>query len=273
MNWLNIYTPTLRSPDFIGSDPVARATWLYVMAYCCEQENGGRIVGARQWKDRRWQQACGVTAEEVETCALLMRWDGDDLILAAYPEAKEKEIKAKRVAGKKGGKLRAKAAKEAEVEAPPQITASSRDSSTASSCASNRDSTEGEGEGERKENRKKNSVGGLFDSFWSAYPRKVAKAEARKAFTKITVPLETILSAITEARKSPDWTKDGGRFIPYPASWLNGKRWEDESSVPLQPEARSSIVYTEDAFKTPMQILAERKLIEEQEEEAASTPH
>ena len=28
--------------------------------------------------------------------------------------------------------------------------------------------------------------------------------------------------------KSHDWTKDGGQFIPHAATWLNGKRWEDE---------------------------------------------
>ncbi|MNH08813.1 hypothetical protein D3C79_682460 [compost metagenome] len=27
---------------------------------------------------------------------------------------------------------------------------------------------------------------------------------------------------------STDWTKDGGQFIPHAATWLNGKRWEDE---------------------------------------------
>lgn len=113
MNWLNIHTPALRSPDFIGSDPTARATWLYVTAYCCEQENGGRIVGARHWKDRQWQQTCGVTLAEVEASSPLISWDGEDIIVASYPEQKEKEVQSKRKAGKKGGKASGEARREA----------------------------------------------------------------------------------------------------------------------------------------------------------------
>ena len=67
-----------------------------------------------------------------------------------------------------------------------------------------------------------------FESFWAAYPRKEGKQKARQAFEKVNVPLETIMSAIEAQKKSPQWTKDGGQFIPHPATWLNGKRWEDQ---------------------------------------------
>ncbi len=148
MNWLNIHTSELRSPAFIGSDPVARATWLYVTAYCCEQENGGRIIGCRSWKDRQWQQTCGVTLAELEAASPLIKWDGEDVLVAAYPREKEDEIKAKRKAGGEGGKKRAKNAKLAARENPKQQSISSTPRSTPSSRAS----TEGEGEG--KENGK-----------------------------------------------------------------------------------------------------------------------
>ena len=70
-----------------------------------------------------------------------------------------------------------------------------------------------------------------FDSFWSAYPKKKAKGDAEKAFNKIKPDaelLKTMLDAIDAQSRSPDWTKDGGQFIPFPATWLNQKRWEDE---------------------------------------------
>lgn len=71
----------------------------------------------------------------------------------------------------------------------------------------------------------------LFDRFWRAYPRKVAKPDAHKAFVKLK-PTEEFLAALLAAlawqRESHDWTKDGGHYIPYPASWLNARRWEDE---------------------------------------------
>lgn len=70
-----------------------------------------------------------------------------------------------------------------------------------------------------------------FDLFWKAYPKKKAKEDAVSAWRKIrpdTYP--AIMSAIEKGRRSDEWTKDAGKFIPYPASWLNGKRWEDEAS-------------------------------------------
>lgn len=70
-----------------------------------------------------------------------------------------------------------------------------------------------------------------FEQFWSAYPRKEGKQKAKEAFKKVTVPLEIILEAIEKQKKSAQWSKDGGQFIPHPTTWLNGKRWEDEVTM------------------------------------------
>jgi hypothetical protein len=70
--------------------------------------------------------------------------------------------------------------------------------------------------------------GADFEEFWKAYPRKEGKQKARQAFEKVTVPLETLLQAVERQITSAQWTKDGGQFIPHPATWLNGCRWEDE---------------------------------------------
>lgn len=70
--------------------------------------------------------------------------------------------------------------------------------------------------------------GAEFEKFWSAYPRKEGKQKARAAFEKVTAPLETLLEALERQKTSAQWTKDGGQFIPHPATWLNGKRWEDQ---------------------------------------------
>ena len=67
-----------------------------------------------------------------------------------------------------------------------------------------------------------------FSDFWGMYPRRVAKKDARKAWDKITPKLHNqILTALFEWSRI--W-KDRGEieYIPYPASWLNGERWEDE---------------------------------------------
>ena len=71
----------------------------------------------------------------------------------------------------------------------------------------------------------------LFEIFWSDYPKKTAKQSALKAFEKIKPDeelLNKMLSSLEQQKKSVQWTKDNGRYIPYPANWLNGRRWEDE---------------------------------------------
>lgn len=68
-----------------------------------------------------------------------------------------------------------------------------------------------------------------FDDFWKLYPKKVGKAQAEKAWTKLKVdePLfEAMKKAIECQKRSKQW-KDK-QYIPYPATWLNGRRWEDE---------------------------------------------
>lgn len=69
-----------------------------------------------------------------------------------------------------------------------------------------------------------------FERFWSAYPRKQAKPAAAKAFARLRADdalLTTMLAALAKHAASEQWRKDGGQFIPYPATWLNGRRWED----------------------------------------------
>ena len=79
-----------------------------------------------------------------------------------------------------------------------------------------------------------------FSDFWEAYPRKVAKADAVKAFAKLKMTAElmkVVMVGLYRAIDSEAWQRDGGKYIPYPASWLNGKRWEDECYQP-PPESK-----------------------------------
>jgi len=88
----------------------------------------------------------------------------------------------------------------------------------------------------------KADVNSDFARFWSVYPNKKAKGDAEKAWAKIKPdqPLaEIIVTAVMAHRLSADWKKDGGQFIPHPATWLNGKRWEDEVTPATdQPTAK-----------------------------------
>ena len=70
-----------------------------------------------------------------------------------------------------------------------------------------------------------------FCAFWEAYPKKKSKGTAERAWAKIKPDLvEKIMIAVETAKASADWRKEDGRYIPYPASWLNAKGWEDNAS-------------------------------------------
>ena len=90
-------------------------------------------------------------------------------------------------------------------------------------------------------NHSKTSVQIRFQSFWEAYPKKKAKGDALKAFNKLNPDdglMEKMLSALEWQKKSFDWTKDGGQYIPLPASWIRGMRWEDEPEAAVKKEGR-----------------------------------
>lgn len=122
MNWLNIETKVLHSPEYIGSDPASRATWLNLSLWSATLENGGRIVGARLWKDRQWQQTCGVTRREVDRSDKLLSWSGDDLLVWNYPCDTESCVRSKREIARTNGLLGGRPIKEKPMSVPTLVT-------------------------------------------------------------------------------------------------------------------------------------------------------
>lgn len=78
-----------------------------------------------------------------------------------------------------------------------------------------------------------------FDQFWSLYPRRVGKGQARKAFATALkkTDLETILNGVRQYVAF----KPGYADYAHPSSWLNGERWSDEYTTdPQQPEQQGT---------------------------------
>jgi hypothetical protein len=75
-----------------------------------------------------------------------------------------------------------------------------------------------------------------FEKFWAAYPKKVGKQAALSAYKKVKVPVDTMISAVEAQKRSAQWTKENGRYIPNPATWLNQGRWEDVLETPVETE-------------------------------------
>ena len=78
-----------------------------------------------------------------------------------------------------------------------------------------------------------------FDVFWASYPKKKSKGQALSAWKKLKPDSSLqalILKAVEAQKRSPDWQKDKGKYIPYPATWLNAMAWEDE--MPAEQKRR-----------------------------------
>ena len=87
---------------------------------------------------------------------------------------------------------------------------------------------------EKPNKNKENPRESQFAEFWKAYPRKTGKGQAQKAFEKVCgndTDFAAIMHGLSEQNrlKFEPMIADGqGQYIPYPATWLNGHRWEDD---------------------------------------------
>ena len=78
-------------------------------------------------------------------------------------------------------------------------------------------------------NHNNTSVG--FTEFWKAYPKKIGKGAAEKAWNKHKPDLDQVLAALAWQTKQESWLKDRGQFIPNPGTYLNQQRWLDEKPL------------------------------------------
>ena len=115
-----------------------------------------------------------------------------------------------------------------------------------SAMAVNRDSNVGESTSamavnrSRKDKKKKevDTYSVSFEKFWQAYPRKISKKTALKAWERIEMTddlLKKMLGTLEKQKQSEQWSKDAGRYIPHPTTWLHQERWEDEVDEKAAP--------------------------------------
>ena len=98
-----------------------------------------------------------------------------------------------------------------------------------------------------------------FEGFWKIYPKKRGKGEALKSWKKINPSDQLnceIIKSIERHLRSPDWLKDGGRFIPNPSTWLNQKRWLDTPGSLLEAAMREG-AYKHQKDKSKVELAKE----------------
>jgi uncharacterized protein YdaU (DUF1376 family) len=212
-----------------GLSPAARGFYIDMLSLAwvnggCEADADAlrRSVGAEkaEWR-RAWPE-------------LEPRWpvvDGRRLNtrLERVREEANAYAEAKRLAGQKGGRAKAERLADGKQTPSKAIAGDVANPSLASALAVS--SSLRSEEISPTPRKQKPTDTPDFLRFWDAYPRHKAKGDARRAWAKLkpdTDLVDTILAALAWQRKQHDWTKDGGKWIPYPATWLNDEGWEDE---------------------------------------------
>lgn len=78
-----------------------------------------------------------------------------------------------------------------------------------------------------------------FKVFWETYPNKVGKPKALTVWNRLKPDLDTVMAGLNRWKVSDQWTKDGGRYIPHPTTWLSREGWNDlvpGEKVAMTPE-------------------------------------
>lgn len=89
-----------------------------------------------------------------------------------------------------------------------------------------------------------------FALFWEKYPKKMGRAAAEKVWKRLCPDGELfsrIMDALCAAVYCDQWRREEGRFIPNPAAWLSGRRWEDE--LRIQTPGDRERTYDMDAYE------------------------
>jgi len=92
-------------PAFIATNATGRGTWLNLLLWCADQENGGVIKGAASWSSEAWGML-GVVKECLPSAGRLLLATAEDIRVLGYPTEQEEAARAKRAGGKVGGLAR-----------------------------------------------------------------------------------------------------------------------------------------------------------------------
>lgn len=99
-----------------------------------------------------------------------------------------------------------------------------------------------------------------FDDFYSAWPRKVAKPAARKAWDKAIQRADpaTIIAAAIAYRDNPGIPDT--QYIPHASTWLNQDRWNDQLPRPAAHQAQRRPTRTEQNMSVVERFAAQEQL-------------
>lgn len=239
MAWVTLDDNFTNHPKVVTAGPIAGFLFVAGVCYCRRFHTNGFIPDAAV-------KTLGVTLQlrkSVETLIAVGLWDRTDDGYNVHDyqqmyenDAAEKEAKIRarqrlREAGRKGG-LESKRLNGFEKPCSSVEGVGGVTSSLSSSL------------------RREGELETPFDLFWGIYPRSDGKRAAFDKWTRLNPDAETqarIMADVERRKRSRDWTKDGGQFIPHASTYLHGRRWEDgfkESVTPQTGAAAASVLET-----------------------------
>lgn len=86
---------------------------------------------------------------------------------------------------------------------------------------------------QRQKSMKEDNIDTAFETFWSEYPKHINRNGCYKAFKgikRVVDQMPEIMLSLEKFKRSQDWQKENGKYIPYPLTWLHQERWKDEQS-------------------------------------------
>lgn len=233
MNYLNITIADLKRPEFIESEYDHIGVWLSLMAYCATVENGGVIANCSKWGDKQWG-AVGVTKSYILESSPLWTLEDEGLVVSFYPVDQEASLKAKREAGKKGGRPKKVEEVKADTYNDKNHMVSSEGNHMVSSEHNVKERKGKEGNSNSKGIGKKGNE--KEEEIYSHYPKKTGRAAALKSITKALtkVSFDELLETVKVYAEKTKWKEK--TYIPNPATWFNQERWADDQSEWEQPK-------------------------------------
>jgi len=234
MTWFKVDDSFHAHPKVLATEPAALGLWVIAGAWSSAHLTDGVVPDhalSRLLPDSATLAQKLVTAglwRRIKGGYLFHDWSDFQPSANDVKERREKRAEAGRLGGLASGKARSKPASKDEANAqalaspivePPTRPDPLKNKPSSSTAAPSTDSPE-------------------FTRFWAAYPRRVGKGQARKAWTTAIKRGADVELVIERAgRFAAERGNEDPKFIPHPATWLNGERWNDEipASSPQRP--------------------------------------
>jgi len=214
-----------KAPEVRALEPDVRMFWFEMLGYMWESTDRGYLtLNGKAIEERALATMLGIDTvrltdalSTMDNLGVFSRREGDAAIYCRRMVKEEARRVQNRINGSKGGN--------------PKLSDKGLVVKSVNRKHNQSTEDEDESEGENKGRFKGRDTDPFFTTFWKAYPKKESKEAAWKMWKKMPAPASTvrkILTALEWQKKSEQWLKENGQFIPLPATYLNAAKWEDQ---------------------------------------------